>query len=60
MLDDPGAPARDLLNLARVRAGVEGTAECAGPRLGRRVAGEQLAWILQLNAWLEEYRVELA
>lgn len=59
MLRNPHAPVRDLINLSRVRALLEGKADYSKPWFGQLMAGPQLlAWILQLNAWLEEYKIQ--
>ncbi|MFE7131606.1 asparagine synthase (glutamine-hydrolyzing) [Streptomyces sp. NPDC057638] len=51
--DDPDSPIRDLLDLNAVRAFLDGVS--GAERLGR-ASGEL---VLQLNAWLDEYRVRL-
>lgn len=60
LLADPSAPARALLDVGAVEALCGESADYGKPWFGQLMAGPQLlAWILQLNAWMETYRLSL-
>ncbi|MCL2545224.1 MAG: asparagine synthase (glutamine-hydrolyzing) [Clostridia bacterium] len=60
LLADPASPARALLNVDAVEALCAENADYGKPWFGQLMAGPQLlAWILQLNAWMETYGLSL-
>jgi asparagine synthase (glutamine-hydrolysing) len=61
ILDDREAPLRQLINIKAVRAmALSGTAVFDRPWFGQLMRGPQfLAYLIQVNTWLKEYKVIL-
>ena len=60
VLHDTGAPIRWLLDTGKVEQFMESPADYGRPFYGQLMAGPQLlAYLLQVNYWMEHYRVEV-
>lgn len=60
VLSDPNAPIRTLLDLQKVRRFLDSPSDYGRPWYGQLMAGPQmLAYMLQVNYWLEKYRVRI-
>lgn len=60
VLANKNEPIHQLIHDQQVRSLCEGTADVGKPWFGQLMAGPQLiAWLLQLNAWLKNYKVRL-
>lgn len=60
VLSDPSAPIRILLDPRKVRAFTDSPSDYGKPWYGQLMAGPQmLAYMLQVNYWLEKYQVQL-
>jgi asparagine synthase (glutamine-hydrolysing) len=59
VLADPRAPLRPLLDVPRVRADLDGAAIPGVPTQGPFGLAHQWGYLVQVNAWLERYRVQL-
>ena len=60
VLADPNAPLRELVDPAKVREYLKSPSDYGRPFYGQLMAGPQLlAYLLQVNYWLEHYHVEI-
>lgn len=60
MAADPASPVMELLDLKKLERFLESPSDYGKPWYGQLMAGPQmLAYILQVNFWLEHYRIEL-
>ena len=60
ILADPNAPARDLIDRKKAAAFMKADAEYGAPWFGQLMAGPQMmAYIIQVNYWMEKYRLTL-
>lgn len=60
VVSDPKAPVRSLLDVRKVRAFLGSPSDYGKPWYGQLMAGPQmLAYLLQVNYWLEKYRVRI-
>ena len=60
VLADPGAPVRKILDTGKVKKFIESPSDYGKPWYGQLMAGPQmLAYMLQVNYWMETYGVEL-
>lgn len=61
VLADPSAPIRTLLDSKKVRAFLDSPSDYGKPWYGQLMAGPQmLAYMLQVNYWLETYRIRIS
>lgn len=61
VLADPTAPIRTLLDSKKVRAFLDSPSDYGKPWYGQLMAGPQmLAYMLQVNYWLETYRIRIS
>lgn len=59
-LTDPRAPIRDFLDQRKVYAFLESPSDYGKPFYGQLMAGPQLiAYMLQVNYWLQKYRIKI-
>lgn len=60
VISDPHAPVRRLLDLRKVQAFVDSPSDYGKPWYGQLMAGPQMmAYMLQINYWLEKYGVQI-
>ena len=60
VLADPNAPLRELVDPVKVREYLKSPSDYGRPFYGQLMAGPQLlAYLLQVNYWLEHYHVEI-
>lgn len=60
ILSDPNAPIRPLIDVGKVRTFLASPSDYGKPWYGQLMAGPQLiAYLLQVNYWLEKYHIEL-
>lgn len=60
VISDPAAPIRPLLNMQKVNAFIESPSDYGRPWYGQLMAGPQmLAYMLQINYWLEHYQIQV-
>lgn len=60
MISDPAAPVGPLLDRKKVQAFLNSPSDYGKPWYGQLMAGPQmLAYMLQVNYWLEKYRIQL-
>ena len=60
VLSDPGAPVRALLDTRKVNSFLNSPSDYGRPWYGQLMAGPQmLAYMLQVNYWLEKYKIQL-
>lgn len=60
LLNDPNAPIRPLIDIGKVKAFLSAPSDYGKPWYGQLMAGPQLiAYLLQINYWLEKYHIEL-
>ena len=60
VLADPNAPIRQLLDTKKVNDFVNSPSDYGKPWYGQLMAGPQmLAFMLQVNYWLEQYHIEI-
>jgi asparagine synthase (glutamine-hydrolysing) len=60
VLSDPNAPIRPLLDLKKVKSFLSTPSDYGKPWYGQLMAGPQLiAYMIQVNYWLEKYHIEL-
>ena len=60
ILSDPNAPIRALVDVKKVKDFLNAPSDYGKPWYGQLMAGPQLiAYILQINYWLEKYHIEL-
>ena len=60
VLADPSAPVRTLLDTKKVRTFLNSPSDYGKPWYGQLMAGPQmLAYMLQVNYWLEKYRIQI-
>lgn len=60
VIEDGNAPVNVLIDGEKVKAFMEQPSDYARPFYGQLMAGPQLlAYLLQVNYWLERYRVKL-
>lgn len=60
VLSDPGAPIRSLLDTRKVNAFLNSPSDYGKPWYGQLMAGPQmLAYMLQINYWLEKYQIQI-
>ena len=60
VLAEPSAPVRALLDTKKVHAFLESPSDYGKPWYGQLMAGPQmLAYMLQVNYWLEKYRIQI-
>lgn len=61
VLSDANAPVRTLLDTKKVHAFLDSKSDYGKPWYGQLMAGPQmLAYMLQVNYWLEKYRVQIS
>ena len=61
VLTTPSAPVRELLDIQKVHAFLDSPSDYGKPWYGQLMAGPQMtAYLLQINYWLEKYRIRLA
>lgn len=60
VLSDPNAPIRPLLDMKKVKTFLSAPSDYGKPWYGQLMAGPQLiAYMLQVNYWLEKYHIEI-
>lgn len=60
VLDDANAPVRALVDAEKVKKFMEQPSDYARPFYGQLMAGPQLlAYLLQVNYWMEHYKIKL-
>lgn len=60
VLSTPSAPIHTLLDMKKVRAFLNSPSDYGKPWYGQLMAGPQmLAYMLQVNYWLEKYRIQI-
>jgi asparagine synthase (glutamine-hydrolysing) len=60
ILSDSNAPIRPLVDVSKVKTFLESPSDYGKPWYGQLMAGPQLiAYLLQINYWLEKYHIEL-
>ncbi len=60
VISDPNAPIRPLIDINKVRIFLEAPSDYGKPWYGQLMAGPQMvAYLLQVNYWLEKYKIEL-
>lgn len=60
ILSDSNAPIRPLVDVGKVKTFLESPSDYGKPWYGQLMAGPQLiAYLLQINYWLEKYHIEL-
>lgn len=60
VISDPQAPVRQLLDTRKVQAFLDSPSDYGKPWYGQLMAGPQmLAYMLQINYWLEKYRIQI-
>lgn len=60
ILSDPNAPLRPLVDRNKIKAFVAAPSDYGKPWYGQLMAGPQMiAYLLQVNYWLEKYKIEL-
>ena len=60
VLADPNAPVRQILDTKKVHAFLESPSDYGKPFYGQLMAGPQmLAYMLQVNYWLEKYKIRI-
>lgn len=60
VLSQPSAPIRTLLDTRKVHAFLESPSDYGKPWYGQLMAGPQmLAYMLQVNYWLEKYKIQI-
>lgn len=60
VLSDPSAPVRALLDTKKVHAFLSSPSDYGCPWYGQLMAGPQmLAYMLQVNYWLEKYKIQI-
>lgn len=60
ILSDPNAPIRPLVDEKKIRAFLASPSDYGKPWYGQLMAGpQQIAYMLQINYWLEKYHIEL-
>jgi asparagine synthase (glutamine-hydrolysing) len=60
VLTEPGAPIRPLVNEQKIREFLASPSDYGKPWYGQLMAGPQMiAYLLQVNYWLEKYKIEL-
>lgn len=60
VLSDPNAPIHPLVDIKKIRAFLASPSDYGKPWYGQLMAGPQLiAYLLQINYWLEKYHIEL-
>ena len=60
VLADPNAPVRQILDPKKVHAFLESPSDYGKPFYGQLMAGPQmLAYMLQVNYWLEKYKIRI-
>ena len=60
VLADPLAPIRTLLDEKKVRTFLNSPSDYGKPWYGQLMAGPQmLAYLLQVNYWLEKYKIQI-
>jgi asparagine synthase (glutamine-hydrolysing) len=59
ILSDPNAPIRPLVDLDKVKTFITAPSDYGKPWYGQLMAGPQMiAYLLQVNYWLEKYKIE--
>ena len=60
VISDPNAPIRPLIDEKKIRAFLASPSDYGKPWYGQLMAGpQQIAYMLQINYWLEKYHIEL-
>ncbi len=60
ILSDPNAPIRPLVDLTKVKIFLSSPSDYGKPWYGQLMAApQQIAFLLQVNYWLEKYKIEL-
>lgn len=60
VLADPGAPIRDILDVKKAEQFIKSPSDYGKPWYGQLMAGPQmLAYMLQVNYWLEKYNITI-
>lgn len=60
VISEPQAPVRSLLDTQKVRKFLDSPSDYGKPWYGQLMAGPQmLAYILQINYWLEKYQIQI-
>ena len=60
VMNDPAAPIRSLIDGAKLKYFLETPSDYGRPWYGQLMAGPQmLAFMLQVNYWLEKYQIQI-
>lgn len=60
ILSDPNAPIHPLVDCGKIKAALSASSDYGKPWYGQLMAGpQQIAYLLQVNYWLEKYHIEL-
>lgn len=60
ILSDANAPIRPLVDINKIKAFLSSPSDYGKPWYGQLMAGpQQIAYLLQINYWLEKYKIEL-
>jgi asparagine synthase (glutamine-hydrolysing) len=60
VLSDPNAPIRPLVDANKIKAFLASPSDYGKPWYGQLMAGpQQIAYMLQINYWLEKYKIEI-
>ena len=60
IVSDPNAPIRPLVDVVKIKTILQSSSDYGKPWYGQLMAGPQMiAYLLQINYWLEKYHVEL-
>ncbi len=60
VLSNPNAPIHTLVDSGKIKAFLSASSDYGKPWYGQLMAGpQQIAYLLQVNYWLEKYRIEL-
>lgn len=60
VLSNPNAPIHPLVDLSKIKAFLASSSDYGKPWYGQLMAGpQQIAYLIQVNYWLEKYHIEL-
>lgn len=60
VLSNPNAPIHPLVDCGKIKAALSASSDYGKPWYGQLMAGpQQIAYLIQVNYWLEKYRIEL-
>ncbi len=60
LLSNPNAPIHPLIDCGKIKAALAAASDYGKPWYGQLMAGpQQIAYLIQVNYWLEKYRIEL-